>query len=414
MVLRRVAAPFLAAVTVAGTALAALVLPGAVAPATASQSTGTPPAAASADPPPGGALNGTRLMEGTALYPRAIRLEHAGAANGTIVASVVTFDDAGGHGAIFTSTDDGRSFERVGTVTDPGAARGLCCSTLYELPRQVGDLAPGTLLWSASVGQDEDEATRRMTLPVWASTDQGRTWEHLSTAAVAPTAKGLWEPEFAVTRDGRLALYVSDENQQPAHSQTLVQTTSPDGRTWAPLENVVAAQDPDLRPGMPVVRRLPNGTYLMSYEVCGPVEDCRHYVRRSPDGTAWGDPAALGHPVTTADGTHFRHTPNVSWYDDGSPDGRLLAVGQMLYGADGGVLPGSGATLLANDAAPESPWSTGPAPVGVLDPWNNYCPNYSPTLLPMPERGEVLEITTGYEAEDGACTAYFAVGDLPD
>ncbi|MCP2265764.1 sialidase family protein [Promicromonospora thailandica] len=408
MVLRRAVRPVLAAL-----ALAALAVPGAAAATPAPTPTADPPAAA-AEAPPGGALNGTRLMDGVALYPRAVRLAHSGAANGTIVASVVTFDGDVGHGAIFTSTDDGRTFERTGTVSDPGATKGLCCSTLYELPRQVGDLAAGTLLWSASVGQQEDESTRRMTLPVWASADQGRTWEHVSTAATAPGGKGLWEPELAVTPDGRLALYVSDENQQPAHSQTLVQTTSPDGRTWGPLENVVAAQNPDLRPGMPVVRTLPDGTYLMSYEVCGPVEDCRHYTRRSPDGTSWGDPAVLGHPVTTADGVHFRHTPNISWYDDGTPDGRLLAVGQMLYGADGNVLPGSGATLLANDAAPESPWAAAPAPVGILDPWNDYCPNYSPTLLALPERGEVLELSTGYEAEGGACTTYFAVADLPD
>lgn len=400
MVVRRFLRPALTVL-----ALAALTLTTAVVPATA---TGT------GAPPPGGAVNGTRLMDGVALYPRAIRLEHSGTADGTIIASVVTFDGDVGHGAIFSSTDDGRSFQRVGTVSDPGAARGLCCSTLFELPRQVGDLPEGTLLWSASVGQQEDEATRRMTLPVWASRDQGRTWEYLSTAATAPGGKGLWEPEFAVTPDGDLALYVSDENQQPTHSQTLVQTTSPDGRTWAPLENVVAAQDPALRPGMPVVRTLPNGTYLMSYEICGPGQDCRHYTRRSPDGTSWGDPARLGHRVATADGTHFRHAPTISWYDDGTPDGRLLAVGQMLYGAGGAVLPGNGSTLMTNEAAPESPWATAPAPVTILDPWNNYCPNYSSSLLAMPERDEVLELATGYESEGGACTTYFAVAGLPD
>lgn len=402
-------------------ALAALAVSTAVAPATAvtaattTTSTATAgPATADAAPPPGGAENGTRLMEGVALYPRAIRLEHAGAANGTIIASAVTFTGDVGHGAIFSSTDSGRTFQRVGTVSDPGAAEGLCCSTLYELPRQVGDLPAGTLLWSASVGQQADPETRRMTLPVWASRDQGRTWEHISTAATAPGGKGLWEPEFAVTPDGRLALYVSDENQQPTHSQTIVQTVSSDAVTWSPLENVVAADDPALRPGMPVVRRLPSGTYLMSYEICGPGQDCRHMTRRSPDGLGWGPENNLGSPVRTADGTHFRHAPTVSWYDDGTGDGRLLAVGQMLYGADGAVLPGNGSTIMTNDAAPESPWRTAAAPVRIFEPWNNYCPNYSSSLLPMPERGEVLELATGYESEGGACTTYFAVAGLPD
>jgi hypothetical protein len=386
-------------------ALAALTLTTAVVPATAT---------GGGAPPPGGAENGTRLMEGPALYPRAIRLEHSGAANGTIVASAVTFADGAGHGAIFSSTDHGRTFTRVGTVSDPGAAEGLCCSTLYELPRQVGDLPAGTLLWSASVGQEADPETRRMTLPVWASGDQGRTWEHVSTAATAAGVKGLWEPEFAVSPGGDLVLYVSDENQQPTHSQTIVQATSPDGVTWSSLENVVAAKDPALRPGMPVVRRLPGGTYLMSYEICGPGQNCRHMTRRSSDAVSWGPVTHLGRPVRTADGTHFRHAPTISWYDDGTDDGRLLGIGQMLYGADGTVLPGNGSTIMTNDAAPESPWRTAAAPVRIFEPWNNYCPNYSSTLLPMPERDELLELATGYDAEDGTCTTYFAVAGLPD
>jgi hypothetical protein len=386
-------------------ALAALTLTTAVAPATATGPTGTPP---------GGAENGTRLMDGPALYPRAIRLEHSGEANGAIIASTVTFAGGAGHGAIFSSTDDGRTFTRIGTVSDPGAAEGLCCSTLYELPRQVGDLPAGTLLWSASVGQEADPATRRMTLPVWASKDQGRTWEYVSTAATAAGVKGLWEPEFAVSPDGGLVLYVSDENQQPTHSQTIVQSTSADGLTWSPLENVVAAQDPALRPGMPVVRQLPSGTYLMSYEICGPGQDCRHLTRRSPDGVSWGPVDHLGKPVRTADGTHFRHAPTISWYNDGTDDGRLLGVGQMLYGADGTVQPGNGTTIMTNDAAPESPWRTADAPVRILEPWNNYCPNYSSSLLAMPERGELLELATGYDAEGGTCTTYFAVAGLPD
>lgn len=362
-------------------------------------------------PPPGGAENGTRLMEGPAFYPRTIELAHAGDDDGAIIASVVTFAGGLGHGAIFRSDDDGRSFQRIGTVTDPATVDGLCCATLYELPQRVGELPEGTLLWSASVGQQAPD--RRMTLPVWASTDQGRTWSFVSTIATQPNTGGLWEPEFAVAKDGSLVVYVSDESQQPTHSQTLVQATSPDGVHWSPLENIVAAQDPALRPGMPLVRQLPNGTYLMSYEICGPGQECSQRTRRSPDGVSWGAATWLGHPVRTQDGSHFRHAPTISWYDDGTPDGRLLAVGQMLFGADGSVLPGNGRTILTNDRAPESPWGTASAPLRIADPWNNFCPNYSSSLLPLPETGELLELASGWDP-DGECTTYFAVGDLPD
>ncbi|ACQ78636.1 bifunctional protein (secreted sugar binding protein/sugar hydrolase) [Beutenbergia cavernae DSM 12333] len=368
-------------------------------------------AAPSEPPPPGGAENGTRLMEGPAFYPRTIRLAHAGADDGAIIASVVTFADGLGHGAIFRSDDDGRSFQRIGTVTDPATADGLCCATLFELPQQVGELPAGTLLWSASVGQQAPD--RRMTLPVWASTDQGRTWSKVSTIATQPNTGGLWEPEFAVARDGSLVVYVSDESQQPTHSQTLVQATSPDGVHWSELENIVAARDPDLRPGMPLVRQLPNTTYLMSYEICGPGQECSQRTRRSLDGVHWGPETWLGVRVRTADGAHFRHAPTISWYDDGTRNGRLLAVGQMLYGADGTVQPGNGRTIFTSDLLPELPWGTGPAPLAIAEPWNNFCPNYSSSLLAMPERDELLELASGYD-DVGECTTYFAVGDLPD
>lgn len=370
--------------------------------------TGITPSSAA---PPGGAENGSRLMAGVALYPRVIRLQHSGPATGRIIASAVTFDSNGaGIGAIFASTDHGRSFQRIGSVTDPYAAQGLCCSTLYELPRRVGKLSAGTLLWSASVGQGA--AVRRMTLPVWASSDHGRTWRKLGTVATSPNDGGLWEPEFTVSRDGRLVLFVSDESQQPTHSQTLVASISTDGGNWSPLRNVVAADDPALRPGMPVVRRLPHGDYLMSYEICGPGEGCRQRIRRSADGIDWGDPADLGTLIDAADGTGFRHAPTISWYADGSRDGALLSVGQMLYDSAGAIAEGNGSTIMSNNGRPEAAWTTAEAPVRIAAPYDNYCPNYSSSLLPMPESGRLLELATGYDA-DGVCTTYFGTGNLP-
>jgi hypothetical protein len=358
----------------------------------------------------GSAENGTRLMSGTALYPRVIRLQHSGHANGRIIASVVTFDGPDGIGAILASTNNGRSFHRIGSIADPGASQGLCCSTLYELPRRVGHLRAGTLLWSASVGQAATD--RRMTLPVWASTDHGRTWNKLGTVATATNTGGLWEPEFAVSRDGRLVLYVSDETQQPTYSQTLVESVSRDGSTWTSLKNVVAASDSSLRPGMAVVRKVRGGGYLMSYEICGPGQECSQHVRRSPDGIGWGDPTDLGSLITSTDGSGFRHAPTISWYADGTRGGALLAVGQMLYDSAGEVAEGNGSTILTTTGAPEGTWTAAPAPVRIAAPYNNYCPNYSSSLLPLPERHQLLELATGYDS-DGVCTTYFATGPLP-
>ncbi|MVA76556.1 exo-alpha-sialidase [Auraticoccus sp. F435] len=369
-------------------------------------------AAAAPEVPPGRAENGARLTGTVAMYPRAIRLEHDAGRAGTVVASVVTFEAGHGIGAIFESTDAGRSWTRIGSVADPGAREGLCCGSIFELPQQVGELAPGTLLWSASVGQDAGP-DRRMTLPLHASEDGGRTWRKLATIATSPNFGGLWEPELSVSRDGRLVMQVSDESQQPRHSQTLVQATSSDGVSWSALENVVAADDPALRPGMPVTRRLPDGQYLMSFEVCGPGQECQHRFRRSRDGVRWGEVSSLGRPLL-AEGRHqFRHAPTISLYDDGTEDGRLLAVGQMLYDRDGQVAEGNGSTIMVNEGEPLLPWRLAEAPVRVSEPYNNYCPNYSSSLLPLPERDELLELATAYD-DAGVCTTYVAVGPLPD
>jgi len=372
---------------------------------------GVLPTSRAAAVPTGGAENGSRLMAGTALYPRVIRLTHSGNADGQIIASVVTFDATGGVGAIFRSTDNGASFARIGSVRDPGATQGLCCSTLYELPRRVAGLAAGTLLWSASVGQNAGDL-RRMTLPVWASSDHGQTWRRLAVAATSPNFGGLWEPEFTVSRDGRLVLFTSDESQQPTYSQVLDAATSPDGSNWGSLHNVIASDDPDLRPGMANVRQLPDQTYLMSYEVCGPGQDCRQRVRHSVDGIHWGDPTDLGTAVQTADGSHFRHAPTISWYRDRGGHGRWLAVGQMLYDGSGSVAAGNGSTIFSAVGSGQGSWTPAPAPVRILDPYDNYCPNYSSSLLAMPERGTVLELATGYD-DTGTCTTYFGTGELP-
>lgn len=362
--------------------------------------------------PDGGAKNGTRLTKGTALYPRALRLHHSGSANGRIIAGAVSFDDDGdGIGAIFESNDKGDNFDRIGTVSEPDAANGLCCATLYELPRRVGNFPAGTLLWSASAGQDAADK-RRMTIPLWASTDHGKHWKKIATVATSPNSGGLWEPELSVSRDGRLVLYVSDESD-PDHSQTLVQATSADGKKWSSLHQVVAAEKQALRPEMPIVRRLPHGDYLMSYEICGPGQDCRQRVRRSRDGIHWGKSGRLGASVRARNGTHFRHAPTVEWYDDGSPRGRLIGIGQMLRTPKGDTAAGSGATVFTTRGSAKGRWRSASAPVRIADPYDNYCPNYRSSLLPMPEDGELLELATGYDS-DGTCTAYFAKGKLPD
>ncbi|MFE5774400.1 sialidase family protein [Brachybacterium sp. NPDC056505] len=348
------------------------------------------------------------LQDGIGLYPRAIRLAHQGEADDRLLASVVTFegaDGAEGSGAIFESTDGGATFAQVGKVFDEATqgGEGICCATLYELPRAIGDLPEGTLLWSASVGADAPE--RRMTIRVWASTDLGRSWERLAITHAAANTGGLWEPEFATTDDGMLVLLYCDETDAERHSQKIVLQTSTDALNWTDPVPVIELEDPTSRPGMPNVRRLPDGRWAMTYEVCGPspTDACRLFVRTADDPRDWGPVTARDAAIVADDGTEPRHTPTLTLDADGS----VILGSQMHYTVDGAISPKNGQVLLrARNSAltGDISWSTEPAPVPVEDSDDSPCPNYSPTFV-RTSTGRLLEITTAPGAD--GCRAWY-------
>ncbi len=349
------------------------------------------------------------LLDDTGLYPRLLRLAHNDTANGHILASVVSFAGNNGMGLIFESTDGGVSFQRVGIVADPDAAggQGLCCATLFELPRTVGSLAEGTLLWAASVGQDEPN--RRMALRIWTSTDQGRTWAYLSNCALETSNDGLWEPEFSVAADGALVCHYSAETGG-IHDQKIVRVRSYDGLNWVDAQDTVASSQPFDRPGMPIVRMFPDRTYFMSYEICPASGSyrCAAYYRRSPDGWFWGEPDDLGVRAETADGRYFAHAPNIAW--GGRPQPKVFMVGQLLEQTDGAKAEGSGATIFRNAEYGVGTWKAVAAPVPIPEAYDNYCPNYSSALLPSEDGRSILELATRYDGQ--VCKAYFAIGPI--
>lgn len=50
-------------------------------------------------------------------------------------------------GAIWESTNNGTSFTQVGHISDSTASSGICCTTLFELPVQIGVMPAGVLCW---------------------------------------------------------------------------------------------------------------------------------------------------------------------------------------------------------------------------------------------------------------------------
>lgn len=363
--------------------------------------------AATAAPRVKPAATGTPLGTGTGLYPRLIRLAHSGDANGQLIASTVAFDPQG-YGSIYRSTDDGATFTPIGQVRDPAAATGFCCTSIYELPSAIGSMPAGTLLWSGSFGQNGGD-NRRMSIDLWASTDHGATWSPVSTVLTAANTGGLWEPEMHVNGEGQLTLYYSDETQQPAHSQALMEVFSADGVTWSSPYPVVSLADAGARPGMAVVRTLTDGTRIMTYEICGSSFGCDVYYRTSADGADWGDPAQPGTRIVADDGTFFRHAPTITVVDDGSATGRIVLVGQMLFDS-GGQDGGNGTTLLTNSTGGSGTWQRIAAPVQVPTAYDNYCPNYSSALAPTADGSGIIEIATDYVGTE--CDAFYATGAL--
>jgi hypothetical protein len=345
------------------------------------------------------------LVPGASFYPRAIRTM-----GGTILASVVT-PLASGHlgGTILESTDDGVTFAPIGTIDDPVAQSGLCCATLYELPRALGNLPAGALVWSASIGGDTPSAP--MSIRAWASRDGGRSWSPLATIATGAVPRnrgGLWEPEFSMLDDGSLVCHFSDETD-PAHSQKLTARRSSDGVTWNQARDTVALAATAARPGMANVRRTPDGSFTMTYEVCG-TDACAAHLRKSADGWDWGNAADAGLRPATIDGRHFRHAPTLVWTDTPGRNGRFYLVGQMVYDASGAVSAENGNVVLSNSESGYQFWYEVDAPVKVPSAYDNFCPNYSSSLLPLDGGAFALELASQYDGN--TCRTYFARGRL--
>ncbi|PRY42732.1 exo-alpha-sialidase [Umezawaea tangerina] len=339
------------------------------------------------------------LSDGESRYPHAIRLS-----DGNIVASADHWGDGTGVADIYRSADGG-TFRKVATITDPEADRGLCCAHLYELPRRVGKLPKGTLLWAGTTGH----LRGRMTLRIWRSDNHGTTWRYLSTCATSPDGHGIWEPELSVDADGHLVCHYADETS-PDHSQMLVRTTSPDGTTWSDRITTVALTPRGYRPGMPHVRRLPDGTYFMTYEICGQRGQyfCEPHFRTSPNGSDWGDPTNPGTSLHSRNGRYFAHTPTIEL----APGGRIVLIGQMLMTPDGKIDEGNGSTLFISDNNTQGPWYEAPAPISVPKARDVNCPNYHPSLVTSPDGHEVLELTSDYDST-GKCQVRYATGPLP-
>lgn len=372
--------------------------------------------------PPTASARGALLADVFGAYPRLLRQSHHrdGALNGRLVASMTSTENGQSVAAIHASADDGKTFRRIGAIADPEFKHGMCCGTLFELPVKIGALPAGTLLYAASVGAERSGTA--MENRIYHSADGGLSWNYLSLCGKGRIAKtmqrpsGIWEPEFAIAANGELVCYYSDETLD-GHSQVLVQVTSADAVHWSAPRTIVAGDDFNARPGMPIVRRLPSGAYLMTYENCyaGPL-DCALRAKRSPDGLDWGAANDPGFRLETASGQFFRHAPTFTWAPlAGQPNGMLIAIGQILVDRNG--VPdasGNGKVMFTNTSADGAgPWRAVAAPLALpaAPLKTNWCQNYSSPLLASAD-GKTLTMLQTDGGEDASCRTRYGAAAL--
>lgn len=341
----------------------------------------------------------TMLADRVAYYPRVVQLQ-----NGDLIASF----DNGNTGAFYESKDSGKTWKPVSNLEETTPPRN-CCSELYAFPKKISDNKAGTLFWATSVGTDQTPRTP-CSIRIYKSEDQARTWQFYSTAVEGKI--GLWEPEFIVDdKQNLLMFFSSEEYKAKGYNQIIAHRISTDGGlTWSNDIKDVAVNDNIKRPGMPTVARLADGTYIMCYEVCG--NNCDTYIRFSKDGNNWGDATDLGVRVESVNGNHFSHAPTIAWFDDGTKNGILLLIGQVLNkNNDNTLADENGNVFMINRNNGKGLWTEVKAPVASPSDGKNPCENYSSQLRLMKD-GVVLEFAL--KKVNGACRLFYNSGNIND
>jgi len=332
-----------------------------------------------------------------AYYPRIIRYSHNKIENGNLLSS---FDSDGGTANFFKSTDDGKTWSKLSSF-DENTPPGHCCSGLYEVPATVGNTEAGTLFWATSIGRGQDPRVPTA-LKIYQSKDSGTTWSFLSSPVIGSI--GLWEAEFIMNDKKQLIMYYSsEEHKDKGYNQLLAHKVSIDGGlTWGNEVFDVAMKGGIMRPGMAIVRKMNNGKYFMSYEICG--SGCDVFIRTSDDGLNWGNPEDPGIRVESSNGNHFAHAPTIMI----TPDNELVLIGQLLISnAENKIVADNGKVYMYNKNNGTGLWVEMKSPVSVIYAKDDPCPNYSSQLLLTSDNKNLIEIALQYDGS--ICKGFYNI-----
>ncbi len=235
----------------------------------------------------------------------------------------------------YSSANNGRTWSLVSEL-DPSSYSGMSRDKmgmpgLFVLPQAMGNYPAGTILFATC----DWDWNAPYCLHIWRSTDNGSSWQFHANLAPRGTGKSAWEPEFAVSSDGRLVCYYSDERPAGYDQCIALETSSDGGITWSNYTIVAGQYDANFvrgvtqdawRPGMPRVTKLSDGSYVMVYENIGLGRGGIISCRNSSDGINWGSQTTLG-TLVSSNGYSAYQTPMIACIDDGSTYGRLFVRG---------------------------------------------------------------------------------------
>jgi hypothetical protein len=326
----------------------------------ASQTMYTPPSGA---PSPG------------SLYPRALRLQHSGSSNGTMLATFEQSTSGTPVFPIYRSTDNGNTWTQISSIADTQNGWGMRWEPfLYELPTAIGNFPAGTILAAGDSVPSDRSATK---IDMYASTDHGVTWtfvSNIATGGQAISSNGytpVWEP-FLMVYNNQLVVYYSDQ-RDPSYGQKLVHQVSTNGVTWGSVVNDVAVSPYSARPGMTTVAQMGNGDYIMTYEYGGsPNGNYAVYYKISANPLDFG--SATGIPLKTTGGITPTSSPYVVWMPTGGTNGTLVVSANS-----------TGELFLNTQAGAANTWTEIPS---------NVTAGYSRGMVPLSD-GHSLEVFSG-------------------
>lgn len=193
-------------------------------------------------------------------YPSVIELS-----DGTLLATSEVFDKQQFGFRIMASDDMGGTWTQRAFVSETfdetiSLSWNPC---LIELPEAMGDFPKGTVIL-AGVSIDSRQ-NRKSQISVYASGDCGNTWNEISVVdSAGGIDEGVWEP-YLVYEKGYLYCFYSDDSDEVC-SQMIVYKRTADCVNWEEKETVVKSENPDERPGMPVLTKIGNGKWFICYE----------------------------------------------------------------------------------------------------------------------------------------------------